>query len=193
MRDEWFIRGRVPMTKSEVRAVSLSKLELKPDSVLWDVGAGTGSVSVEASRLLSTGQVFAVEKEEDALELIRKNREKFQADRVTVVPGTAPDAFEGLAVPTHAFIGGSAGKMGPILDALLEKNPGIRVVINVISLESLGEVLSYMKKRDLSGEIVSVQTARSRTAGSHHLMMGQNPVYIISFGGEECPWAEESS
>ena len=182
MRDEWFIRGRVPMTKSEVRAVSLSKLELKPDSVLWDVGAGTGSVSVEASRLLSTGQVFAVEKEEDALELIRKNREKFQADRVTVVPGT-----------THAFIGGSAGKMGPILDALLEKNPGIRVVINVISLESLGEVLSYMKKRDLSGEIVSVQTARSRTAGSHHLMMGQNPVYIISFGGEECPWAEESS
>ena len=109
------------------------------------------------------------------------------------VPGTAPDAFEGLPVPTHAFIGGSAGKMGPILDALLEKNPGIRVVINVISLESLGEVLSYMKKRDLSGEIVSVQTARSRTAGSHHLMMGQNPVYIISFGGEECPWAEESS
>ena len=193
MRDQWFIRGKVPMTKSEVRAVSVSKLELTPEAVLYDVGAGTGSVSVEAALSCPGSRVFALERRAEAAELIRRNKEKFRADNLTVVEGTAPEAFEGLPVPTHAFVGGSGGKMAPILDALLEKNPSLRVVINVIALESLGEITGWLRERSAEGEIVAVQTARSRKAGAYHLMEGQNPVYVISFGGEESPWAEEFS
>ncbi len=193
MRDEWFIRGKVPMTKSEVRAVSISRLELAPDSVLWDVGAGTGSVSVEASFLLPEGQVYAVEKNPQAVELIRKNREKFGRDNLTVVPGDAPGALGQLPDPTHVFLGGSGGRMGEILDLAMGRNPRVRVVINTISLESLGEAVSWLERRKISGEIVSLQTARGRRAGRYHLMEGQNPVYVIAFGGEESPWAEEFS
>ena len=193
MRDEWFIRGKVPMTKSEVRAVSISRLELAPDSVLWDVGAGTGSVSVEASFLLPEGQVYAVEKNPQAVELIRRNREKFGRDNLTVVSGDAPGALGQLPDPTHVFLGGSGGRMGEILDLAMGRNPGVRVVINTISLESLGEAVSWLERRKISGEIVSLQTARGRRAGRYHLMEGQNPVYVIAFGGEESPWAEEFS
>ena len=143
MRDEWMIRGKVPMTKSEVRAVSLSKLELRPDSVLWDIGAGTGSVSVEASFFLPDGQVYAVEKKPEALELIRKNVEKFRRENVTAVAGEAPDVLRGLPDPTHVFLGGTSGRMREILDALRRRNPAVRVVANAISLESLGELVSY--------------------------------------------------
>ena len=193
MRDEWFIRGKVPMTKSEVRAVSISRLELTPDSVLWDVGAGTGSVSVEASFLLPEGQVYAVEKNPQAVELIRRNREKFGRDNLTVVSGDAPGALGQLPDPTHVFLGGSGGRMGEILDLAMGRNPRVRVVINTISLESLGEAVSWLERRKISGEIVSLQTARGRRAGRYHLMEGQNPVYVIAFGGEESPWAEEFS
>ena len=193
MRDEWFIRGKVPMTKSEVRAVSISRLELAPDSVLWDVGAGTGSVSVEASFLLPEGQVYAVEKNPQAVELIRKNREKFGRDNLTVVSGDAPGALGQLPDPTHVFLGGSGGRMGEILDLAMGRNPRVRVVINTISLESLGEAVSWLERRKISGEIVSLQTARGRRVGRYHLMEGQNPVYVIAFGGEESPWAEEFS
>ena len=181
------------MTKSEVRAVSISRLELAPDSVLWDVGAGTGSVSVEASFLLPEGQVYAVEKNPQAVELIRRNREKFGRDNLTVISGDAPRALGQLPDPTHVFLGGSGGRMGEILDLAMGRNPRVRVVINIISLESLGEAVSWLERRKISGEIVSLQTARGRRAGRYHLMEGQNPVYVIAFGGEESPWAEEFS
>lgn len=192
MRDQWFIRGRVPMTKSEVRAVSVSRLELTAGAVLYDVGAGTGSVSIEAALGFPDIRVFALERKPEAAELIRRNREKFRAENVTVVEGTAPESFEGLPAPTHLFLGGSGGRMASILDILLEKNPSLRVVANVIAPESLGEITAWMKDRSIEGEITLIQTARSRTAGGYHLMEGQNPVYVIAFGGEESPWAEES-
>lgn len=185
MRDEWFIRGEVPMTKSEVRAAAISKLELNPEAVLYDIGAGTGSVAVEASRLLPNGMVYAIEKKPEAVELIIANKKRFGADRVHVVQGTAPGAFLGLPRPTHAFIGGSSGGMGDILHILMEENPQIRVVINIIALESLGAVMEVLKTLGIDGEIVSVQVSKAKKAGSFHLMQGQNPVYIISFGGKE--------
>lgn len=184
MRDELFIRGDVPMTKSEVRAVSLSKLELNPDSILYDVGAGTGSVSIEASRVLRSGRVYAIEKNAEALSLIKANKEKFCAHCVEIVGGAAPEALEALKAPTHVFIGGTSGSMEEILNLVLQKNPKVRVVINVIALESLTEVLSWLKKHSVTGEIVQVQIARSRKLGDYHLMTGQNPVYVVSFGGK---------
>ena len=192
MRDEWFIRGKVPMTKGEVRAVSLSKLELKPDSIVWDIGAGTGSVSVEASFQCPLGHVYAFEKNPEAICLIEKNRKKSGQKNITIVEGLAPESFSCLDSPalvkarkvTHAFLGGTSGWLDGILDVLLECNPDVRVVINVIALESLTSVITSLTNRKIEPEVVSLTVARSEKIGGHHLMKGQNPVYVISFGGE---------
>ncbi len=185
MRDEEFIRDQVPMTKYEVRAVSLAKLELTEAGVLYDIGAGTGSVSIEGARIARLGKVLAVEKDPSALVLLQANKKKFQADNMEIIPGTAPEILAGLEKPTHVFIGGSSGNMEGILDAILKKNPKARVVINLIALESLTGTMAALKKRGIEPEIVSIQAARARKAGEYHLMQGQNPVYILSFGGRE--------
>ena len=113
--DEDFIRGNVPMTKEEVRAVSIARLRLTEDAVVWDVGAGTGSVSVEAARSGDRIRVYAVEKNPDAVELIRENRKKFRTDGIRVISGRAPEALGRLEAPTHVFIGGSSGNLREIL------------------------------------------------------------------------------
>lgn len=184
LEDDDFLRGDVPMTKSEVRSVSLSKLRLCRDSVVYDIGAGTGSVSVEAAIQAAEGQVFAVEKKAEAAELIRANRRKFAADHLTVIEGTAPEALAPLPAPTHAFIGGSSGNLREILEALLRKNPQVRVVINCIALETVAEALECMRALAFQDvDIVSITAARAKEAGRYHMMMGQNPVYIISAEG----------
>lgn len=185
MRDELFIRGDVPMTKSEVRAVALSKLELKRDSVIYDIGAGTGSVSVEAALFADRGMVYAVEQKKEAVDLIIKNKEKFGIKNIETVYGRAPEALDSLETATHAFIGGTSGEMSEIIKILLDKNPKIRIVITVIALESLNLAVSCLKGLSIDGEIVTVQTARARLVAGYHMMQGQNPVFIISFGGEE--------
>ena len=123
MRDQWFVRGRTPMTKEEVRAVSIAKLDLTPGAVLYDVGAGTGSISIEASRQLAGGTVYAIERDPEALSLLEQNRARFGAEAVRLVPEAAPEAFAGLPAPTHAFVGGSGGRLEEILYGLREKNP----------------------------------------------------------------------
>lgn len=191
MRDEWLIRGKIPMTKSEVRAVSLSKLELEPGAVLYDIGAGTGSVSVEAARIRPDITVYAVEQKEEGVRLIRANAEKFHTDNVCVIPGKAPRVFDEpqlrdeLKPPTHAFIGGTGGNLEAILDWLDSRNPQVRVVINVIALESLSQVTAYCRERDREAEVVCVQVARGERTGNYCMMKGQNPVYVISYGGKE--------
>lgn len=186
--DEEFIRAKVPMTKEEIRSVSLSKLRLAADSVIYDVGAGTGSVSIEMALQAEDGLVYAIEKKEEAADLIEENKHKFKVQHVTVVRGLAPDALDGLPAPTHAFIGGSSGNLKEILTCIFEKNPKTRIVINAIVLETVAEAVSCikgMKVEDL--DIVSLSSARSKEVGPYHMMMGQNPVYVISFtgGGED--------
>lgn len=184
--DEAFIRGKVPMTKEEVRSISLSKLQLTRNSIVYDVGAGTGSVSVEMAMQAVEGQVYAIEKKPEAVELLYKNKEKFAADNLEIVEGLAPEACVDLPVPTHAFIGGSSGNMKDILELLLSKNPGIRVVINCIALESVGEAMNCLNALPFEQvDIAQVQVAKGKKAGSYHLMMGQNPVYVISCRGKE--------
>ena len=137
--DEKFIRGKAPMTKEEVRCVSLSKLRLQEDSICYDVGAGTGSVSVEMALRADQGQVFAVEKKDDAVALLYKNKQRFAADNLEIIKGEAPEALKELPVPTHAFIGGSSGNLKEIVALLLEKNQDVRIVINCITLETISE------------------------------------------------------
>ena len=176
----------VPMTKSEVRAVSLSKLRLTADAVVYDIGAGTGSVSVELALNCPEGQVYAIECRDDAAELIEQNRLRFAIRNLTVISGMAPEAMAELPAPTHAFIGGSSGNMGEIIEALLRKNPRVRVVINAIALESVGEIAELIRRFGFGdSEIVQLNVARSRRAGRYHLMTGQNPIYIAALQRRE--------
>ena len=177
-------RSDVPMTKSEIRAVSMSKLELDSSSVVWDVGSGSGSVSVECALAAYRGKVYAVEKEEDAAELTGKNAVRFGADNIEVIRGTAPEALSGLPAPTHVFIGGSSGGLEEILEVCLRKNPDARIVINTVTLETHAEVLECARRFGFGYfEAVSVNIARSRKAGRYNLMMAQNPVYVFTMQG----------
>lgn len=183
MRDTCFIRGAIPMTKSEVRAVSLSKLELDRDSIVYDVGAGTGSVTVEAARIAEHGHVYAFEQKAEGCELIEANCRKFGVTNVTVVPGKAPESMQGFPAPDQVFVGGSSGNLEEILDLALRLNPSVKIVVNVIALESLSGVLDYFKSRQMEPEVVCVQVSRAEKRGAYHLMQGQNPVYILTAKG----------
>ncbi|MDD5945656.1 MAG: precorrin-6y C5,15-methyltransferase (decarboxylating) subunit CbiE [Clostridia bacterium] len=181
--DSEFIRGKVPMTKSEVRTLSVAKLRLKKDSVVYDIGAGTGSVSIAAALTDPDITVYAVEKNEQAAELIEVNKLKFKADNVKIIMGEASEVISELERPTHAFIGGSSGYMEKIIGLLLEKNSDIRIVVNTVTLESLAEINRITKKLGVDAETVMLSVSKGAQAGDYTIMKAMNPVYIISFGG----------
>lgn len=181
LRDDAFTREKVPMTKEEVRALSICKLHLTAPAVVYDIGSGSGSVSVEMAGLDPSVKVFSIEGKADAYDLTRRNIEKFGFTNVTTVRGTAPECLESLPDPTHVFIGGSGGHLEEILVHLMNRRGPIRVVLNTVTLETLAEASRLMEKYELEGEICQVQVSRSRKAGAYHLMQGQNPVNIISF------------
>lgn len=182
--DEVFTRGDAPMTKSEVRTLSVAKLKLCRDSVVYDIGAGTGSVSIEMALTAYLGRVYAIEREDIAADLIEINKRKFQAANLEVVRGLAPEAMRDLPAPTHAFIGGSAGNLKSIVQCLLDKNPDVRIVINSVTIETMAETMQVVKELNLvEEEFVNVTIAKSRRLGRYHLMTGQNPVYIAVVRG----------
>lgn len=184
--DDLFVRAqKIPMTKSEVRAVCLSKLALPENAVVWDIGAGTGSVSVEMALQATTGHVYAIERKEEAVELLRENCRRFGTENVSVVSGFAPEACVDLPAPTHAFIGGSSGNMEKIIDLLLEKNPRVRIVATAIALETVAELIACMGRFE-KAEAVSMTVARNNQVGSYNLMTGQNPIYIFTLEEEKC-------
>lgn len=181
--DGAFLRGKVPMTKEEIRTLSLSKLRLTEDAVVYDVGAGTGSISVEAALLCVKGRVYAIEQKTEAAELIRQNRQHFQVENLEVIEGTAPECLEELPAPTHVFIGGSNGKLPEIVDKVRSKNPGVKIVVSAVTLETISEIERLKEKLpDLPEmEIIQVNVARSRVLGAYHLMEAENPVMIAAF------------
>ncbi len=176
------------MTKSEVRAVSLSKLRLTEGAVCWDVGAGTGSVALEMAMLARKGHVYGIERKQDALELMSANAARLGVENLTIVPGPAPEACRDLPAPTHAFIGGSGGNLREIVALLLEKNPLVRIVVTAVTLETVGEAAALLKEFPFTEtEVVSLTVARDRKAGPYRLMTGLNPVFIFTMqaGGKE--------
>ena len=181
--DETFVRAEaVPMTKSEVRAVCLSKLALGEDSVAWDVGAGTGSVTVEMALAAQRGKIYAIERKDAAVALLKENCARFHTDNVTVVPGTAPECCHDLPAPTHAFLGGTSGNMKEIIALLLEKNPAVRIVATAVTLESVAELTACLSLfPDRKPEIVTLSVSRGRPLGAYHLMTAQNPIWIFTF------------
>lgn len=181
LEDGAFLRSEVPMTKSEIRSIAISKMQLYRNSVIYDIGAGTGSVTIETALQSDMGHVYAIEQKPESAALIRENIKKFSASNVTVVEGRAPEVFDGLERPTHAFIGGSSGHMSEILDSLWKMNPEIRVVLTTISLETLSDVMRYIETRDyISDDIIQVGISKARVLGRYHLMSGESPIYIIT-------------
>ena len=179
--DNNFIRGDVPITKEEIRAISLSKLKLTNNSIVYDIGAGTGSISVECANQTYNGTVYAIEKNQEAIELIMQNKFKLSGNNLIVVKGTAPDAIKYLKPPTHVFIGGSSGNMRNIIDTVLDLNPNVKIVINIITLETLSELTAIINEKNFEEtEILLVNVSKSKKLGSYNMMTGQNPVYIIT-------------
>ncbi|RHQ26064.1 precorrin-6A reductase [Clostridiaceae bacterium AF29-16BH] len=182
--DEEFSRGKAPMTKSEIRSLSVAKLQLPKDAVVYDVGAGTGSVTIELALAAVDGCIYAIERNQEACDLIEENKRKFGTPNIQVVHGLAPEAMEDLPAPTHAFIGGSAGNLKEIITCLLGKNPLIRLVINTVTLETMAEVSECLKALNLiEEETICVNVSRAKKLGAYHLMMGQNPIYIVTCRG----------
>ena len=179
--DPTFERGNAPMTKEEIRSISLSKLALTKDAIVYDVGAGTGSIGLECALQATDGTVYGIEKKADALSFLEINKKKLGVSNFTIVPGEAPEALRELPAPTHAFIGGSSGNLKEIVELLLLKNPKVRMVINCIAMETVAEVMNLLKEIPFEEqEIVQVFVGKSKELGRYHMMMGQNPVYIIT-------------
>ena len=180
--DGAFLRGDVPMTKEEVRALAISKLRLEEHHVVWDVGAGTGSVSVECALACPAGQVYAVEKKEEAVALLEENKARFHTGNLVVVSGTAPAALEDLPAPDRVFLGGTSGELEEILNIIFRKNPAARVVCTAVTLETVAEAARLFAPLE-GADMVQVAATRTRQAGRYHLMDAQNPVWIFSGEG----------
>ena len=172
----------VPMTKSEVRAVALSKLGLRRDSVCWDIGAGTGSVAIEMALQADLGHTYAVEKKKEALELLRENAKRLHAANLTAVEALAPGGCEDLPAPTHVFVGGSSGNMEAIFNAAWDKNPSARIVAAAVALETVAELTRL--SRVYGGECLCLTVAQGHKVGPYTMMQGQNPIYLFTFDGK---------
>jgi precorrin-6Y C5,15-methyltransferase (decarboxylating) len=170
------------ITKAEVRAVSLSKLRLRPDGTLWDVGAGCGSVAVEAAGLMPEGRVYAVERSAEQLDLLRRNvAAAKQRGLIEIVAGEAPAAFAGLPTPDAVFVGGSGGELGAILDVAYDRlPPGGRVVANLATVERLAETLDWGRSRGRSPEVVQVAVSRGVDILGLTRFEAQNPVFVVT-------------
>jgi cobalt-precorrin-6B (C15)-methyltransferase len=181
IRDKEFIRGSVPMTKEEVRAVSVAKLQLEPHHILVDVGAGTGSVGIEAAGYLPNGKVFGIEINPDGIDIIKKNIEKFNLKNYSLIEGLAPESIPDEKY-NRMFVGGSKGNLDTIVEHFMKHSAqdGV-IVINAIVLETLTKAMETLKANNFEDiEVVSMTVARNRKVGSMNMMMGENPIYIIT-------------
>lgn len=204
IKDEMFIRGKVPMTKEEVRMVVIAKLGIQEDTglvkydqnsgqfvisnpapVIYDVGAGTGSVSIELSLLTEQGTVYAIEKKPEAVELLHANREKFHVGNMEILAGEASEVIPTLPAPTHVFIGGSSGNLLKIVEQVYTKNPDVCIVVTAVTMETQAELLALAevaKKREKSVDMVQMAVTRSREVGAYHMQQAENPVWIATIG-----------
>lgn len=184
--DSEFIRDKVPMTKEEVREVSICKLRLTDKALVYDIGSGTGSIAMEMAGLSPDLKVYAIERKPEAVALIKKNKEKFKLDNIEVIEAEAPEGLDELPKPTHVFIGGSGGNLNEILNTLYSMNDSMRIVITAVSLETIARIKEILSAYPIANEdIVELQVNRSKVIGKYHMMQAENPVWICSFDFRE--------
>jgi precorrin-6Y C5,15-methyltransferase (decarboxylating) len=177
------------ITKDEVRAVTIHKLRLPQAGVLWDIGSGSGSISIEAARLFPRLKVFAVEKNKEQIANIRENRTRFQTSNVEVIEGLAPDALKELPLPDRVFIGGGSGQLAEIIPLIAKTMSSGIVVINAVKIETLDTTIYELKRAGFIMDISQISVSRIKAAGDGNFLSALNPVFIItglknSEGGE---------
>ena len=182
--DEEFIRDKVPMTKSEVRALVISRLGICPGDTVWDIGCGTGSVSVEMALQCYRGAVYSIDVKPEAAELTRRNAVKFHCDNIIVRTGSAPGDTSDFPAPDKVFVGGSGGDLRGIVSAAVSRNPAAVIVITAVSLETLHEAVESLAGQGISPEIIQAAVTRTRKLGSHTMLAAENPVFIIKGAGK---------
>lgn len=186
LRDSMFTRAKVPMTKEEVRWTACGRLAVQPGDTVWDVGAGTGAMTLELARRACDGLVYAIERSEDALSLLDENRRKLGGYNVQIVAGNAPDALEALPAPDCVFVGGSGGGMRRILSLAKEKNSAVRVAVTAIALETLEEARRALIDLGFGNvEVSQLAASRGKAVGPYTMLTALNPVFILSGGGED--------
>ncbi len=169
------------ITKLEVRAVSLARLALTEESIIWDIGAGSGAVAIEAALLARKGSVFAIEKNADSVAVITENVRRFGCHNVTVIHAVAPDQLEELPPPHAIFIGGSHGELEAILRLCCRRlRPGGRMVVNAITLETLHQAVAGLKANNFAVQVTLVNVARSQDILDLTRLEALNPVFVIT-------------
>lgn len=182
LKDSSFTRDRVPMTKEEIRMISICKLQVSAGAVVYDIGCGTGSVACEIARLSDSIRVYGIDKNPEAVRLSDVNKERLGLKNLTIIEGMAPEGLKGLPKASHAFIGGSSGNMDRILDYLYDVNKSMRVVINGITVETIAAIQNCIAVRNVTDvSLVQLNVSRVRELGSYHLMEAENPVWVCSF------------
>ncbi len=183
IEDEAFIRGKVPMTKQEIRILTLAKARIEPTDIIYDIGAGTGSLSIEAARLAPAGHVYALERKKEAAALIEANRRHFSVANLSIIETEAPAGMEALPDADVILIGGSGGKLGAVFEvASFKLRQGGRLVLNCITVQTVAEALAYLHEHEdlYRYEAFSVQVSRLRRVGPYDMAQAQNPIYIIT-------------
>ena len=179
--DESFFRGKIPMTKQEIRILTLAKANLEKNSIIVDIGAGTGSITIEAAKFAPNGKIFAIERKIEAIELIKRNVEKFSVKNVEIICAEAPDGLKNLPKLDAAIIGGSGGKLEEILDIISSKlKIGGRIVINAITIQTLAASMAYFRANDWKYDAFQVQITHFEKIGSYDMAKALNPVWIIT-------------
>ena len=182
--DSSFIRSDVPMTKREIRASVVSRMAVSKNSCVYDIGAGTGSVTVELALHALYGTVYAVERTEEGCSLIAKNAEKFGLNNIEIIHGNAAAVIDSLPVPDKVFIGGSGGELEYIFSSILKKNPYVHIVVTAVTLETLNNTISLMEKNGVNVlDIVQIAVTEVKKRGRYHMMSANNPVFIIEGRG----------
>lgn len=182
IKDELFIReNKIPMSKSSIRSIVISSLLIKPSDIVWDIGCGSGSVSVEAGLSAYNGWIYSMDIKESAIDLTKRNLIKAKVANANVVLNCAPNGLEGFKTPDAVFIGGSNGNIDAIISYVLKRNPNVRLVLTAISLDTLASAMAL----SLDWDILQIQSSVSRKIGNHHLMKAENPIYILSCGGRD--------
>ena len=182
IKDDEFIRGQVPMTKQEIRILTLAKAMINASDVIIDIGAGTGSLSIEAALLATKGSVYAIEKKAEAISLIKSNIEKFHVNNINVIEVEAPNALKDLPASDVIFIGGSGSHLDAIIeDADLLLKPNGRLIVNCVTIETLHNTLKIMQnKPNYTYETFTVQITRLNQIGQYHMSQVLNPISIIT-------------
>ncbi|MGE5583043.1 MAG: precorrin-6Y C5,15-methyltransferase (decarboxylating) subunit CbiT [Bacillota bacterium] len=180
--DRLFAKDGCPMTREEIRALVIAKLQLAKSQVVWDIGAGAGSVAVEAGRIVGSGRVFAVEAKPERKALIEENAAKFGLSNIEAIQGTAPEVFNALPPADRVFIGGSGGRLPSIIERLVSKlQPGGRIVMTAVTLETLTQAGRIFEQPPFdSFEGLAVSLGALRVLGGSHLLQPEHAIYILA-------------